>query len=192
MPFLQEQPPPADTLSKGNIEVVGKRVMLLAVDSHFLLSALRMFYSCSFGGRMRIGNSSEEKDASKLVFIGNKNGEDFRCRHKDVLSWEYDEDKDPGHIEIIFRNQPEQLRRYRRERVALYSEKERYEGKWYVFLVDDRRVSFKRALLLEPDIEHAPKLIRLVKEDGFEKDYPANKVAVVAKVNCAPKLGRLK
>ena len=127
---------------------------------------------------MRIGDASGEKDAPKLVFIGDKNGEHFRCRHKDVLDWGY---KDPEHIEIVFKDSPEKPYLYPRERVALYSEKERYEGKWYVFLIDNRRVPFERALLLEPDIEHAPKLIRLVKKDGFEKDYPANKVAVVAK-----------
>lgn len=127
---------------------------------------------------MQIGNASGEKDAPILVFIGDKNGEHFRCRHKDVLDWGY---KDPEHIEIVFKDSPEKPYLYPRERVALYSEKECYEGKWYVSLIDNRRVSFERALLLEPDIEHAPKLIRLVKKDGFEKDYPANKVAVVAK-----------
>lgn len=74
---------------------------------------------------MRIGNASGEKDAPKLVFIGDKNGEHFRCRHKDVLDWGY---KDPEHIEIVFKDSPEKPYLYPRERVALYSEKNAMRG----------------------------------------------------------------
>lgn len=62
---------------------------------------------------MRIGNASGEKDAPKLVFIGDKNGGHFRCRHKDVLDWGY---KDPEHIEIVFKDSPEKPYLYPRER----------------------------------------------------------------------------
>ena len=121
--------------------------------------------------------SNGEQDA--VVFIADRLGENFCARDEDILNWEFDRGTERFSVE--FKNRPGFEYKYSRERVALYTVKERYAGEWYVALVEGHRKAFEHAALLEPDIENAPKVIRVVYENGMTEDYPIDKAAVVAK-----------
>lgn len=138
---------------------------------------------------MKKGNVAENTDSRSafkdkqdpVVFIADKFGKNFRACDKDVLSWEFDEGS--NRFDIEFKSKPRSKYKYSRERVALYTVRERYSGTCYVALVNGEHKPFSSAALMEPDVEHAPKFIRIVCKNGVIKDYPHGKAVVMAKVS---------
>ena len=125
---------------------------------------------------------SKPKDP-QLIFIADKWGEKFTARDSEVLSWEYDPKL--GRFNIVFGSKPETTYTYARERVALYSVKESYSGEHFIAVVDGRQTEFSSALLLEPDIKTAPRIIRLITSATAFKDYPADRTAIIQKASAS-------